>query len=155
MTRPAGSRLGIGGLRVCAADIAYGAESPSPKKRRSKASNKSSNVKNVLNMKSPSKGKVLKEQVRTPSPNTQSETSPLTAPKTPKSASKLGIPPDTVKTMSKYASKINPLVRMIYTVTQYFIETKEDIPSREDFLPKLVDCVHSLVTLSSSFNIYY
>ena len=34
---------------------------------------------------------------------------------------------------------------MIYTVTQYFTEKKGDMPTREDFLPMLIDCVKSLV----------
>jgi len=46
--------------------------------------------------------------------------------------------------MLKYASRLNPLVGLIYAVTQYFTE-KEDMPSREAFLPILVDCVNSLV----------
>ena len=47
--------------------------------------------------------------------------------------------------MLKYASRLNPLVGMIYAITQYFIGKNEDMPSREAFLPILVDCVNSLV----------
>ena len=47
--------------------------------------------------------------------------------------------------MLKYASRLNPLVGMIYAVTQYFTEKNEDMPSREAFLPILVDCVNSLI----------
>jgi hypothetical protein len=47
--------------------------------------------------------------------------------------------------MPQYASRLNPLVGMIYAVIQYFTEKNKDIPNREAFLPVLVDCVNSLV----------
>lgn len=88
---------------------------------------------------------------RTPSPIGHPPSSPLTTPKTPRAASKLGIPADVAKTMLKYASRLNPLVGLIYAVTQYFTEKQEDMPSREAFLPTLVDCVNSLVHTSCSY----
>jgi hypothetical protein len=48
-------------------------------------------------------GKLSKlEPPRTPSPIGKSASSPLTTPKTPKAASKLGIPAEVAKTMLKY-----------------------------------------------------
>jgi hypothetical protein len=127
-------------------------KTPSPTKERKPKSSKdqTSNPKKEPKDKGPSKGKDSKDkQVRTPSPIGQPQTSPLTTPKTPRGASKLGIPVDAAKTMMKYRSRLNPLVGMIYAVTQYFTESKEDMPRCEDFLPKLVDCVNSLVSTLS------
>jgi len=125
---------------------------PSPTKGRKPKSSKdqTSDQKKEPKDKSPSKGKDSKHsQARPPSPIRPPESSPLTTPRTPKAASKLGIPVDAAKKMLKYASRLNPLVGMIYAVTQYFTESKEDMPSREDFLPKLVDCMNSLVSTLS------
>ena len=104
----------------------------------------SSNSESESTLQSPSKRKGSKRrQFRTPEKPPTS--SPLTTPKTPRAASKLGIPADAAKTLLKYASKLNPLVNMIYMVTQYDAEKKEDMRTREDFLSMLIDCVKSLV----------
>ena len=127
-------------------------KTPSPMKERKPKSSKdqTSNPKKTPKDKSPSKGKDSKgKQVRTPSPIGQLASSPLRTPKAPRGASKLGIPVDAAKTMLKYASRLNPLVGMIYAVTKYFTESKEDMLSHEDFLPKLVDCVNFLVSTLS------
>jgi hypothetical protein len=130
--------------------------SPTKERKPKSSKDQTSNPKEPKD-KSLSKGKDSKaKQVRTPSPIRQPVSSPLTTPKTPRGAEKLGIPFDAAKTMLKYASRLNPLVGMIYAATQYFTESKEDMPSREDFLPKLVDCVNSLVsTFVLSFFITY
>ena len=113
-------------------------KAPSPKKPKASRRNTSDE--------SPPKRKDSKHgQFKTPSPVKELKSSPLTTPKTPRAASKLAIPADTAKMLLKYASRLNPLVSMIYTVTQYFTERKEDMRTREDFLPMLVDCVKSLV----------
>lgn len=122
------------------------AKTPSPaKERKSKASkDKTSNSKTV---KSPTKGKGSNvKQFLTPSPTKERSSSPLVTPKTPKAASKIGIPAEVAKIMLKYASRLNPLVGMMYSVTQHFVEQNEDMPSRQEFLPKLIDCVNSLVS---------
>ena len=124
------------------------AKTPSPEKgRKDKASKvKRSDLPGNSNIRSPSEAKNLKPaRFKTPDPIEQAASSPLTTPKTPRPASKFGIPADVAKTLLKYASRLNPLVGMIYAMTQYFAEKNEDMPSREEFLQILVDCVNSLV----------
>lgn len=97
-------------------------------------------------LKSPLEGKISKSaRLSIPDLIDQAISSPLNTPKTSRAASKLGIPSDISKALLKYASMLNPLVGMIYAKTRYFIEKNEDIPSREEFLPILVDCVNSFV----------
>jgi hypothetical protein len=128
-------------------------KTPSPVKGRKgkPLKDKHSDSPSRSNVKSPSKGEISKpDPFRTPSPTGQPASSPLTTPKTPRAASKLGIPADVAKKL-KYTLRLNLLVGMIYAVTQYFTEKNEDMPSREASLPILVN---SLVRSPMLFKTY-
>lgn len=119
----------------------------SPRKRRRSRSSKdqTSDPKKELKDKSSIKAKDSKRQT----PFGKPKSSPLTTPR----AGTRGIHVDVSKT--QHASRPNPLVDMIYAVTQYFTESKADTvpcPRREDTLPKFMDCVNSLVLSSTGLS---
>ncbi len=88
-----------------------------------------------------------KRGLRTPQ-KTPDSSPPIQTPKTPRQASSLGVTSGTAKTLLKYASRLKPLVLMLYEAFRMAVERKE-VPSQEDFVGILDELADSLVCFSA------
>ena len=60
----------------------------------------------------------------------------------------MGVAPGTAKTLLKYASRLKPLMLMLYEAFRIAVERKE-VPSQEDFVGILDELASSMVNFSA------
>jgi len=119
-----------------------GADTPSPTKKKHQGH-------------SPGKAKKGKsEKARHTTPPAQTLTSsPPKTPKTPRSASKLGLKKETAKSLLKHGSKISPLYSMLHGFAQIVLEKKPE--NEDEFKPLLDELAGALVNTISVPGFFY
>lgn len=99
------------------------------------------------------KSKKLKES-STPQKKDPDSSSPSKTSGIPHQASSMGVDPTAAKTLLKYASKLKPLVLMLYETFRMAVEKKE-LPSQKDFMTSLDKLAKSMVSFLEPFQPFW